>query len=212
MSCPLLSAILCFSDAVKVLFLGFSALTVYWIGWRYNKASCSLLFLLHSLFLILSRQGYDKEHDTFRLVFVLAPAAVLAVVTPKPDPYSVVDTLWTASIYLEAVAILPQLFLVRRTGEVENLTSNYIAAMGAYRFFYILNWIFRYYTEPEYYGIPGNFVVWIGGLVQTALYAGPFLSAFFSPLLTLSLSDFFYYFFRSKWHGQKFTLPGATDV
>jgi ER lumen protein retaining receptor len=117
---------------------------------------------------------------------VLAPAAVLAVVTPKPDPYSLIDTLWTASIYLEAVAILPQLFLVRRTGEVENLTSNYIAAMGAYRFFYILNWIYRYATEPEYYGIPGNAVVWLGGIVQTALYAGIIL--FFFPLSLISHS------------------------
>ncbi len=33
---------------------------------------------------------------------------------------------------LSLVAILPQLFLVRRTGEVENMTSNYIAAMGAF--------------------------------------------------------------------------------
>ena len=125
-----------------------SALTVYFVAFRFNK-------------------GYDKEHDTFRIAFVVVPAVVLAVVTPKPDMYSVVDTLWTASIYLEAVAILPQLFLVQRTGEVENLTGNYIASMGAYRALYMVNWIYRYITEEGYYDIPGNVVVWLGGGVET---------------------------------------------
>lgn len=88
-----------YNVVMKILFIVLSSVTVYWIGFRYNK-------------------GYDRENDSFRLVFILAPAALLALVTPKPDMYSVIDTLWTASIYLEAVAILPQLFLIRRTGEV----------------------------------------------------------------------------------------------
>ena len=165
-----------YNVVMKILFLISSSLTVYWIAVKYNK-------------------GYDKEHDTFRIAFLIVPALALAIITPKPDMYSLVDTLWTASIYLEAVAILPQLFLIRRTGEVENITSNYIAAMGAYRAFYILNWIYRYYTEPGYYYIPGNAIVWISGVVQTALYG-----------------DFFFIFFRSKWYGQRFQLPGATEI
>merc|ERR1712065_6684 len=95
-----------YNQVAKVLFIALTSVTVYWILVRFNK-------------------GYDKEHDTFRIVFVIVPALVLAVITPKPDMYSVIDTFWTASIYLEAVAILPQLFLIRRTGEVENITGNY---------------------------------------------------------------------------------------
>lgn len=81
-----------------MLFISLSSLTVYWIGWRYSK-------------------GYDSEHDTFRIYFLVGPAFVLAVLTPKLDAWSPVEVLWTMSIYLEAVAILPQLFLVRRTGQ-----------------------------------------------------------------------------------------------
>jgi len=40
--------------------------------------------------------------------------------------------LWTFSEYLEAVAIIPQLVLLQRLKEVENLTSNYVFAIGAY--------------------------------------------------------------------------------
>jgi len=40
---------------------------------------------------------------------------------------------WTWSIYLEAVAILPQLFMVSKTGEAETVTSHYLFALGSYR-------------------------------------------------------------------------------
>ena len=51
------------------------------------------------------------------------------------------QVLWTFSIYLESVAILPQLFLVSKTGEAESITSHYLFALGSYRALYILNWV-----------------------------------------------------------------------
>lgn len=38
--------------------------------------------------------------------------------------------LWTFSLYLEAVAILPQLVLLQRTQNIDNLTGNYILLLG----------------------------------------------------------------------------------
>jgi ER lumen protein retaining receptor len=72
---------------------------------------------------------------------------------------------WSFSLWLEAWAIMPQLDILRRTNEVEGFTSHYIAALGSYRFFYILNWIYRYYYE--------NYICWtsvIAGIVQVLLY------------------------------------------
>ena len=93
------------------------------------------------------------------------------------------QVLWTFSIYLEAVAILPQLFLVSKTGEAETITSHYLFALGSYRGLYLLNWIWRYYFE--------NFLDWISivaGFVQTVLYC-----------------DFFYlYVTRGKCHCVEF--------
>ncbi len=40
--------------------------------------------------------------------------------------FSVMEILWTFSIYLESVAILPQLFMVSKTGELETITSRYL--------------------------------------------------------------------------------------
>jgi ER lumen protein retaining receptor len=81
---------------------------------------------------------------------------------------------WTFSIYLEAVAIIPQLFLLQKQGECENITSHYVALLGSYRFFYLLNWIYRYFHEYHY----SQIIVWVCGVVQTALYMDFFANYF----------------------------------
>ena len=58
---------------------------------------------------------------------------------------------WQTSIYLEALAILPQITLLIRTENIDNLTGNYVFLLGAYRALYILNWIYRWATEPHFY-------------------------------------------------------------
>ncbi len=40
------------------------------------------------------------------------------------------QVIWTFSIYLEAVAILPQLVLLQRTQNIDNLTGNYVFLLG----------------------------------------------------------------------------------
>ena len=82
--------------------------------------------------------------------------------------------LWAFSIYLEAVAIIPQLFLLQKQGECENITSHYVAMLGMYRFFYLLNWIYRYFHEYHY----SQIIVWVCGVVQTALYMDFFANYF----------------------------------
>ncbi|KAG6477904.1 hypothetical protein ZIOFF_061336 [Zingiber officinale] len=84
--------------------------------------------------------------------------------------------LWTFSIYLEAVAILPQLVLLQRSRNIDNLTGNYVFFLGAYRALYLLNWMYRFFTENHQF----RWIPWLSGLVQTALYA-----------------DFFYYYIMS---------------
>ena len=58
--------------------------------------------------------------------------------------FTIAEVLWSFSIFLEAVAILPQMFLLQRIGEAETITTHYIFALGAYRALYLLNWIYRY--------------------------------------------------------------------
>merc|ERR1711934_581153 len=130
------------------------------------------------------KQTYDKDHDTFRYLFLVAPCALTALVINQK--FTIFEILWAFSIYLEAVAILPQLVLLQRTKNVDNLTGNYVFLLGMYRTFYILNWIYRYITEPHY----SAWIVWVSGLVQTALYL-----------------DFFYYYLDAWKQSKKLQLP-----
>ncbi|RVW83765.1 ER lumen protein-retaining receptor A [Vitis vinifera] len=124
-----------------------------------------------------------------RSVIVFLPLIVLMIVAIWPTAIVNVYLLqifWAFSIYLEAVAILPQLVLLQRSGNVDNLTGQYVFFLGAYRALYILNWIYRYFTEQHF----SRWIACISGLVQTALYA-----------------DFFYYYFISWKNNSKLQLP-----
>ncbi|ENN70518.1 hypothetical protein YQE_12694, partial [Dendroctonus ponderosae] len=130
--------------------------------------SMKVVFLLSSyatLYLIYLkfRATYDRNHDTFRIEFLLLPAIVLALLINHQ--FSALEVLWTFSIYLESVAILPQLFMVSKTGEAESITSHYLFALGSYRGLYILNWFYRYWTEGHY-----DLIAIVAGVVQTVLY------------------------------------------
>lgn len=53
-----------------------------------------------------------------------------------------------------------------RTGEAETITTHYLFALGGYRGLYLLNWAYRYFTEPHFH----DWISVIAGLVQTVLY------------------------------------------
>ena len=159
-------------------------------------SSAAILYLMRGAKGI--RQTYDAAHDTFRVAFLVAPAALLALWL-SADRSSAMETAWTFSILLEAVAILPQLVLLQRTGNVDNLTGDYVFLLGTYRGLYVVNWFYRWMTEPGYKQWLGELVVWEreGGRGG----GGRFLFLFFfcAPRLLLSsLLSFSPFFFLSK--------------
>ncbi|XP_050600152.1 ER lumen protein-retaining receptor [Bombus affinis] len=137
------------------------------------------IFLMNAKF----KATYDHNHDTFRIEFLILPALVLALLIN--NEFTIIEVLWTFSIYLESVAILPQLFLVSKTGEAESITSHYLFALGSYRGLYLLNWVYRYYAEDHY-----DLIAIVAGLVQTILYC-----------------DFFYLYITKVLKGKKLQLP-----
>jgi len=170
-----------YNSVMKVLYIASTSSIVFAI--RFQEPICST---------------YDKAQDTFRhWEFAALPCLAVAIVSHfiggsgLSSFMDVQELLWTFSIFLEAVAILPQLIVLQRFREVENLTGNYIFFMGAYRFLYILNWVYRAFYEPGY---RHHYVVYFCGILQTLLYA-----------------DFFYYYVMSKRRGGRFTLPTAGE-
>eukprot|EP00735_Rhodelphis_limneticus_P003490 TRINITY_DN14968_c0_g1::TRINITY_DN14968_c0_g1_i1::g.25803::m.25803 TRINITY_DN14968_c0_g1::TRINITY_DN14968_c0_g1_i1::g.25803 ORF type:complete len:217 (-),score=19.96,sp/Q5XHA2/ERD21_XENTR/57.82/6e-84,ER_lumen_recept/PF00810.13/1.5e-57,PQ-loop/PF04193.9/0.1,PQ-loop/PF04193.9/0.22,PQ-loop/PF04193.9/5.8e+03,ICMT/PF04140.9/1.9e+03,ICMT/PF04140.9/0.047 TRINITY_DN14968_c0_g1_i1:409-1059(-) len=162
------------------IFWNFSSMYNYILKLFFLGSSYTIVYQMKTKY----KHSYDATHDTFRIEFLIVPTLLLAMfVNYAFTPFEV---LWAFSIYLESVAILPQLFLLQRTGECENLTSHYIFALGGYRALYLVNWIYRYYTEPNY----SQWIVWVAGVIQTLLYC-----------------DFFYYYITANVAGRKIKLP-----
>ena len=64
------------------------------------------------------------------------------------------------------MAILPQLFMLQRTGEAETITTHYLFALGIYRALYVPNWFYRYFADGHV-----DRISWVAGTVQTILYS-----------------------------------------
>ena len=147
-------------------------LDLFWNWLSYYNVVMKIIFIVSSVAIVYiirfgvpHKDTYNAEDDTFPYLYLIVPAALLGV-TINQDYGSLFEMIWAFSIYLEAVAILPQLFMLQKQGGAESLTSHYVMLLGLYRLFYLFNWIYRYATEDNYMQI----IVWVSGIVQTALY------------------------------------------
>lgn len=153
-----------YNTLMKIFFIASSIYTVYIMVTKYQKT-------------------IKENVDNFPIRYLLGGAAIASLIfTHKYTPSEVI---WSFSLWLESVAIIPQLFILQKTGEAENITTHYIFALGLYRALYIPNWFYRYFAEGRF-----DYVSVFSGLVQTAIY-----------------SDFFYIYYTRVLHGKKFSLP-----
>ncbi|MBN3311251.1 ER lumen protein-retaining receptor 3 [Amia ocellicauda] len=154
-----------YNTVMKVVFLALAYATVYLIYLRF-------------------RGTYDSENDSFRVEFLLVPVAGLSFL--EYSDFTPLEILWTFSIYLESVAILPQLFMITKTGQAETITTHYLFFLGLYRTLYLANWVWRYHTEGFF-----DHIAVVSGVVQTIFYC-----------------DFFYLYFTRVLRGSgNMSLP-----
>ena len=159
-----------YNTLMKVLFIGVTIFILYLM--RFKAPTCNT---------------YNREkEDDFPHIYLIPVSLVLTLLIHSEWDWW--ELIWCFSLWLESLAIFPQVNILAKQQGIESFTSHYIAALGAYRFFYILNWVYRYKTE--------GYLSWVSicsGTLQVLLYA-----------------DFFYVYFRSL--KNKFTsdLPIST--
>ncbi|KAL3653789.1 ER lumen protein-retaining receptor B [Castilleja foliolosa] len=156
-----------YNTTMKLVFIGTSVCIVWFM--RFHK---------------VVKQTYNQDQDTFRHYVLIPFCFVLALLIHRE--FTAFEVLWSFSLYLEAVAILPQLILLQRTKNIDNLAGNYVFLLGAYRALYIFSWIYRFFFETHRV----RWIPWVSGLFQTALYA-----------------DFFYYYIKSWKNNENLKLP-----
>lgn len=98
---------------------------------------CSVGILLWLLYHVLveKHHTYQEEEDSLPVMPLVFGAILLAMLlhgNMNSRPFF--DACWMAGVFLSTIAVLPQLWLITRTGgRVEALTSHYIAAMAVSR-------------------------------------------------------------------------------
>jgi hypothetical protein len=119
--------------------------------WLYQLIDVMMLMAcLQLLYTMLRthRATYQVEHDDFNVAPALLFCFICAIfVHPDLNDRVFFDTIWATSLYVDVVAMIPQLWMMSKVGkEVEALTGHYVAAISVSR---IVNFVFWYYGFPE---------------------------------------------------------------
>ncbi|KAF3222733.1 hypothetical protein TWF192_008776 [Orbilia oligospora] len=145
---------------------------IFWISLGWWNTTLKIFYILSSSFiLLLMTKIFPRTQEPQKALrfgaWCLGGSLILTMpVTAFINGYFTFwENVWVFSIILESVCVLPQLLLLRRTSIPTVIDSYYLVALGSYRGFYILNWIWRNYTEFHYDPVSSIF-----GVIQTALY------------------------------------------
>ncbi|CAL0324411.1 unnamed protein product [Lupinus luteus] len=154
----------------------------------------SLLSVLLVIWIIRFKlkSSYIKELDTIRLPFVIVPCAVLAIVVhPNLIHYPIYGSLWSFTVYLEAISVLPQLRYMQNAKLIEPMTGKYVFALGLSKFLGLAHWLIQIYeTRLEYFFLGGGGYLW-------------YLIGFTAEIVqSFILADFCYYYIKSFMQGQ----------
>ena len=100
------------------------------------------------------KSTYSADHDSFgaskgvpaehgALVWLAAPALLVALVFhPSLNQFFPCDVAWAFALYLESVAVMPQLYVFQRKGgEIQTSTAHYVFAFGLSRLFIFIFWV-----------------------------------------------------------------------
>lgn len=146
----------------------------------------ALLMVLQIIYCVFKshRHTYQAEHDTFSVQIIALCCLVLAaLIHPDLNNRPAFDTLWTAALYIDVVAMMPQLSMLARIGgEVEALTSHFAGATALSK---LVSLVFWYHGYAELAPLDGSFNL-AGWAIITA-----------HVVQVLLLVDFLFYYIKA---------------
>mmetsp|Transcript_20153 Transcript_20153/g.56127 ORF Transcript_20153/g.56127 Transcript_20153/m.56127 type:complete len:291 (-) Transcript_20153:942-1814(-) len=160
-----------YNALMKILYISLGAATVACL--YFKEPGCST---------------YNAAQDSVQhWLHIVVPCIFIAVAYKSQDPrgfYPLEDTtelMWTFSVVLESVAMLPQLLMVRRSFQngrkyhcvVRDAICVPLFLFGIYRFLYLLNWGYRAMTEPSFAFMLSHtrLVLTVSAFVQVLIYS-----------------------------------------
>lgn len=150
-------------------------LPFYFLSWYLTIGK--LLFISLSLYIVYLmcypyKGSYDSHKDTFPWKWLFVFAVVMGLSFNHGT--DIEDLLYAFSLWLESVAVLPQLWMIQNQGGTRDvLTYHYLLCLGGYRVFYIMNWAYRYIVEGRML-----IIQWVAGVIQAVFFADLFFHYF----------------------------------
>ena len=181
--------------------------TLFYPGYLPNDSSGSWLYQLSDIIsmlicCLLIYLLYFKYRETSDLIldnkipfyFLVVPSYLLAMfVKSNLNNNFFCDTNWAFSMYLETVAIFPQILLFTiKKGQIEKFTSHFVALCGLNRLFSLIFWCDTYdelnHSESFFGAYIGYFI--IGAQI----------------LQLLIMADYYYLYFKSILKGNEINM------
>ena len=177
--------------------------TLFYPGYLPSDSSGSWLYQLSDILsllicCLLVYLIYFKYRETSDILldgkipfyFLAIPCYLLALIFRSSlNSNAFCDINWAFSMYLEAIAIFPQILLFSiKKGQIESFTSHYVALCGLSRLFSLIFW---WDTYEE--------------LISDDLYFGKYIVYFIIGAQILQLiimADYYYLYFKSILKGQ----------
>merc|ERR1719359_2038641 len=159
--------------------------------WIYQLGdTVSLILVLVVLFSIFvtHKASYQSNDDTLELKTLIIGCVALAIVLhPDLIDWAPFDILWTVHLYVDAIAMVPQLWMISKAGgKVKGFTAHYIAATLLSN---ILSGLFWFYAIPE---LREKNMINVGGLAINGAHM----------VQLLLLLDFAYFYGKTCLQGQ----------
>merc|ERR1719456_707742 len=144
-----------------------------------------VVWLLYRV-LVIQRKTYEADEDALRSVpFALGSLVLASLLHGDLDDRALFDTLWMCGLFISAVAVLPQLWMMTHSrASVPALTSHFVAVMAVSR---ILSGTYMWHAHSEITCEP-----WIGDFNHSG-YA--ILAAHAVHLILLA--DFAYFYAKN---------------
>jgi len=155
---------------------------------------CHLLYAIHKTHVLT----YQDEDDTLPILPLVIPCAVLAYfVHGDFNKDAFYDIVWTTSLNLETLAMVPQLWMMaKQGGKVDSTMANFV---GCIVLSCVCRFEFWWYAYPE--------IAEEGGSEIAAMHV------LIAHILQLLFSaDFMFYFAQAKINGTSLVLPDTEGL
>jgi len=159
---------------------------------------CSLLMVLKVLHCCYfsHKRSYSAEEDSLDIKGLILGCGLLAIlIHPDLNDWATFDIAWTMSLYLDTVAMLPQLWVVSKAGRIPAYTAHYIFTTTVSRGFSAWFW---------YYGAEN-----IARASETGFSWGAVAIVVAHLIQFLLLADFAVYYVKAFVTGKLSGSPGS---